>query len=156
MVRENDLELKGLSCGSSEVGVPGMMRTVLSHSGGRFLVLKLRCGSRFLVDGLPFAENGFGGKPALVALGLVIEGIFILVELGHGFSMDLEGICNEERFGRLGSGTDGISPSCSVCLQACGSVESDVDSSRVCDSAPELSMDLERRSGFIRNLEQKS
>lgn len=118
MVRENDLELEGLSCGPSEVGVPGMMRTVLSHSWGRFLVLKLCCGSRFLVDGLSFAEFGFGGKLALIALGLVIGGIFILVELGHGFSMGLVGICNEERFGRLGCGTEGVSPSCSVCLTA--------------------------------------
>lgn len=116
LVRENDLELEGLSWGSVDVGVSGMRRTVFSHSGGRFFVLKLRC--RFLIDGLPFAELGLGGKLALVELGLVIGGILILVELGHGFSMVLDGICSDDRFGRLGCEVDGISPSFSVCLQA--------------------------------------
>ncbi|KAL5977366.1 hypothetical protein ACLOJK_021712 [Asimina triloba] len=101
LVRENDLEVEGFSSGSSDVGVPGMMRTVFSHSGTEFLVLKLLCGSKFLIDGFPFAELGRGGKPDLAETGLVKEVMFILVEGGHELSKDLAGIFNDKRFGRL-------------------------------------------------------
>jgi len=106
LLRENCLDIAGLSCCPSEDGVPGMRRIVLSPSGiDGFFVFKLLCGSRFLVDDFVLVEVGLGGKPAgpaLVVLGLG-EDIFIFVELsGNAFSKDLAGICKEERFGRLG------------------------------------------------------
>lgn len=102
LVRENALDVEGLSCCPSEDGVPGMRRIVLSLSGFEFFALKLRCGSRFLIDDFVLEEVGLGGSPALVEPGVsAAEGIFIRVEVGNGVSKDLAGICKEGRFGRL-------------------------------------------------------
>lgn len=94
--RENGFDVDGLSC-PSEDGVPGMRRIVLSLSAVELFVLKLRCGSRFLKDDFALADKGLGGKPDLVELGLGD----ILVDEGNWFSNVLEGICKEDRLGRL-------------------------------------------------------
>ena len=100
MLRENDLEVVGLSKAPSDDGVSGMIRTVFSPSSDKFLTLKLLWGSRFLMDDFNFAEGGLGGNPALVDVGLDIEEISILVKADE-FSRDLTGICKDDKFGRL-------------------------------------------------------
>lgn len=100
LLRENDLEVVGLSKGPSDDGVSGIIRTVFSPSSDKFLALKLLWGSRFFID-LNFTEGGLGGNPALVEVGLVAEEISILVKAGDVFSRDLTGICKDDRFGRL-------------------------------------------------------
>lgn len=101
MLRENDLEVVGLSKGPSDDGVSGMIRTVFSPSSDKFFALKLLWGSRFLMDDLNLAEGGLGGNPALVEVGLGAEEISILAKAEDVFSRDLTGICKDDRFGRL-------------------------------------------------------
>lgn len=103
LLRENDLEVDGLSRGPSDDGVSGRMRTVLSPSWAMFFALKLRWGSKLLTDDLNLAELRLGGRPALEdeELGLGTEGTSIVVKSDKQASKDRTGICKEERFGRL-------------------------------------------------------
>lgn len=98
MLRENDLEVEGLSGGLLESGVSGRIRTVFSPSWEKFFTRVLFWGSKFLIDEINLAECGLGGKPALAELGL---GISILAKLEKEFSKVLSGTWREDRAGRL-------------------------------------------------------
>lgn len=106
LVKENCLDVDGLSCFPSEDGVPGIRRTVLSPSGAELLVFRLRCGKKLLMDDFVLVELGLGGKPALTEPGL--HKVYDLAD-GNEFSKVLSGICKEVRFGRRELGAEEIS-----------------------------------------------
>ncbi|RZS28364.1 hypothetical protein BHM03_00061952, partial [Ensete ventricosum] len=83
LVIKNCLDVDACSCGPCEEGVPGIRRTVLSPPGVEFLVLRLLCGKRLLMDDFALVEIGLGGKPALTEPGL--DKTFDLAE-GNGIS----------------------------------------------------------------------
>lgn len=78
----------------------GTIRTFLSQSCELVFARKLLAESKFLIEDLTFAEFGLGGSP-LVEPGLDNVGPSVLVKEDNALSIDLAGICREDRLGFL-------------------------------------------------------